>query len=404
MEHALHLVILLIATRLLGALFERWRQPSSMGEITAGILLALLAAVPLLTPLLGGLPTSPFLGVAAEFGIFFLLLFAGIEMRPQEIASHSGASFAVAAGGAAVPLVSGVALGMLFLPDTSLKFAQALLIGVALSISAIPVAVKVLGEMGMLHSRVGNTIVSAAVFDDIIGLILLALVISVIQTGNGLTGAQFGLLIGKILLFFAVTVPAGKYLLPMLIKWSNRSRIPAPDFSVLLIMAFGFAFFAEILGMDFILGPFMAGLFFEPDSIGETSYSRVKQSIQTATDGLLAPLFFASIGARIDLSAITAVPLFLAVLLAIAFLGKLIGAGIPARLAGLPARDAAAVGVGLSGRGAVELIIASIALEAGLFNHPDPIVANLFSALVITAIATTLLMPLGLRWVLHGRT
>jgi Kef-type K+ transport system membrane component KefB len=169
-------------------------------------------------------------------------------------------------------------------------------------------------------------------------------------------------------------------------------------------MALGFAVLAEALGMDFILGSFMAGLFFKAETVGEDPYAAVEKSLRDVTDGLLAPLFFASIGARVDLGAVQAIPVFLAALLTVAFLGKLIGAGVPARLAGLPARDAAAVGIGMSDRGAVTLVVASIALEAGLFNQPDELVANLFSALVIIAAVTAMVMPVALRAVLRTKT
>lgn len=397
MEHALHLLILILITRLFGELFERFRQPASVGEIFAGVFLVFVAAVPFASPIIGNLPHSPFLEITAEFGIFFLILYAGIEIRPSELVSHSWQSLAIALGGVIVPLISGFLLAWVFLPETSLRFAQAFFVGVALSISAVPVAVKVLGEAGVLHHPVGRAVVSAALFDDILGLFLLAVVLSVIKTGAGLEGLVILFLIGKIVVFFGVTISFGYFLTPRIIRAASRFQIPAPEFSALLIIAFGFALFAEALGMDFILGSFMAGLFFDPKTIGEEAYGRVKSTIRMATDGLLAPLFFASIGARIDMSAVTTVPVFLAALLLIAFFGKLIGAGVPARLSGLSTRESAAVGIGLSGRGAVELIIASIALEAGLFNQPHPIVANLFSALVITAVVTTIIMPFGLR-------
>lgn len=400
MEHALHLLILILATRLFGELFERFRQPASIGEICAGVVLAMLAAKPLAAPLIGGLPQSLFLEVAAEYGIFLLVLFAGIEVQPREITANSGRSLAVALGGALLPLVSGFALAWLFLPVTPLKFAQALLVGVAMSISAIPVAVKVLEEMNLLHTAVGNTIVSAAIFDDIIGLFLLAVVLSVIETGAGLDLSGVGSLAGKIAMFFLITVSFGRYVMPHLVRAAEGFRIPSPEFSVLLAVAFGFASLAESLGIDFILGAFIAGLFFEPHSVGANAHAQVKQTVQTLTNGLLGPLFFASIGARIDLSAITAIPVFLALLLTVAFLGKLLGGGIPARLTGLSTKEASAVGIGLSGRGAMELIIASIALEAGLFADSDPVVSNLFSALVLTAVVTTLMTPIGLRLVL----
>lgn len=122
--------------------------------------------------------------------------------------------------------------------------------------------------------------------------------------------------------------------------------------------------------MDFRSCPFMAGLFYGTDAAGKEAYSRVKKTLGDVTDGLLAPLFFVSIGARVDVAAVVALPGFLAALLTVVFLGKIVGAGVPARLAGLSSRDAAAVGIGMSGRGAVELVVVSIAHKAGLFDQP----------------------------------
>lgn len=401
MEHALHLILLLVLTRLGGALFEKVGQPASMGEIAAGIVLLPLAVLPFAPPLLVALPDSPFLEIAAEFGIFAVLLLAGIEMRPREIAAQSGAALGVAFGGVIVPLAGGFALAWAFLPDTPLKLAQALLVGVALAISAVPVAVKILMELQLLHRRVGEMIVSAAVLDDVMGLVLLAVVLSIIETGSVPNASTMLKLIGQVGLFFALTVGAGMLLEPTFYRWAARLPVPAPLFSALVVIALAYALLAEALGMDFILGPFVAGLFFDPDAVGDEGYASVRASMADLTNGLLAPFFFASIGARLDLGAVTAVPLFLTLLVVVAFLGKLVGAGVPARLAGLSAREATAVGVGMSGRGAVELVVASIALEAGLFAQPDILVGSLFSALVITAVLTTMLMPMALRAVLR---
>ena len=118
MEHALHLLLLLVVTRLFGELSERVGQPGSMGEMAAGIALALLAASPVAIPLVDSLPASPFLEIAADLGIFFLLLFAGIEMRPREIVGHSMGSLAVALGGVLLPLAAGFGLAWAFLPET----------------------------------------------------------------------------------------------------------------------------------------------------------------------------------------------------------------------------------------------------------------------------------------------
>lgn len=188
-------------------------------------------------------------------------------------------------------------------------------------------------------------IVSIAVLDDVMGLVLLAVVLSVIETGSVPDAGTVLILLGQVGPFLALTVGAGMFIEPGFYR-AGRLPVPAPLFSALVVVALAYAILAEALGMDFILGPFVAGLFFDPDAVGEDRYATVKASMEDLTSGLLGPLFFASIGVRLDLGAVAAVPVFLTLLLVVAFLGKLIGAGLPARLAGLPTREAAAVGVG----------------------------------------------------------
>ncbi|WP_420389501.1 cation:proton antiporter [Marinobacter sp.] len=400
MEHALHLLLIILAARLFGEAAVRLRQPALVGEIVAGMGLALLASTFAGIPALARLPDSPFLEIAAEFGIFFLLLYAGMEMRPAELAKNSGTSLAVAFGGMIVPLLAGFALAWVFLPETPFRSAQSLLVGVALSISAVPVTARLFQELGLLHERVGRTVMSAAIFDDVFGLVLMAVLVAIIESGDTLGMQATFWLLAQVGAFFAITITIGVYAYPLLGRLMGRFRIPAFQLSSLLVLALAYSMIAEAMGMDFILGPFMAGLFFDRKVIGKQQYAETRASVSALTDGLLGPLFFASIGVRLDLDAVVAIPGFLAALLLVAFLGKLLGAGIPARLAGLSNREAATVGIGLSGRGAVELIIASIALEAGLLDQPDTIVSNLFSAIVIVAVITTLVTPIVLRWML----
>ena len=128
----------------------------------------------------------------------------------------------------------------------------------------------------------------------------------------------------------------------------------------------------ELLDMHFIVGAFMAGLYFGQKTIDLKSYNRIKNAISAMTFGFLAPIFFAAIGFNLDFSVLTEAPVFVSLLILIAFLGKIIGAGGAARLFGFSRRDAANIGVGMSPRGAVELVIAGIALKAGLFATAKP--------------------------------
>ncbi len=391
----------------MGGIAARLHQPSSIGELLAGVVLAVgIAVLPFEAPLISGLGDSRGIEVIAEAGIFFLLLLAGLELEPAEIAAHSKESFAVAAGGMLLPLASGFALGWAVLPESDFKQAQALVIGIALSISAIPVAAKVFMELGLLHKPVGEIVIAAAVIDDVAGLLLLAIAAHMITAGSLPDLGAVVLLLGKLVVFFVVTIVIGAYGYKRIWAWLHLTRMPAVSLSTLVIMALAFGLLAEGLGLHFVLGPFVGGLFFEKASVGAAVYDRAGATIRTLTQAVLGPIFFASIGLRLDIQAVTVVPVFLAALVAVAFLGKLAGAGLPAYWSGLGVRNALAIGVGLSGRGAVELVIASIAEKSGVFAVGDgghPILANLFSALVITAVVTTLIVPIGLH-VLLGRS
>ena len=401
MELFAELLVLLLMTRALGEAAERLGQPASVGELSAGILLALIAAkFGQDLPFLDRLANSEALEYAANLGIFFLVLLAGVELDPKEILDNSAGAFVVALGGMALPLLGGLGLAWVFLPESELKQGQVLLVGVALSISAIPATVKVFTDLGLLHARVGETVISAAVFDDVLGLFLLAVLLAVLQTGRVPDLATLGLLLAKVGGFFAVTVALGAHVYPRVRRGLKLMQAAAMEFSALVAVALAYGFLAELLGLHWILGAFMAGLYFAPSRVGPAAYTEMKAILTALTSGILGPLFFTSIGLRVDLGTVIAVPLFLSLLIAVAFLGKVLGAGLPALWVGLGRREALAVGVGMSARGAVELVVISIAYEAGLFAAPgvsEPVVAHLFSSLILMAVVTTLLTPIILR-------
>ena len=406
MELFLPLFAILVVARLLGEVSLRFGQPQLLGEIGAGVLIGL--AAPWLAPLapsLGAIVQSVPVQLVAEFGIFFLILLVGIEMQPGEMRRASRSSLFVAIGGVVVPLAAGVALGFSFLPETPSQGAQALFIGVALSITAVAVAARVLNDFGLLHHPVGRTIIAAAVFDDILGLILLAVLTAVIATGTVPPLIDLLWLLIKVGLFFGATIGASRYLYPWAMRVLGAAESRAAGFTALLVVAFAFAVFAELMGMHFIMGAFVAGLFFEKRLVGASEYEGIRDGMGVFTNGLLAPVFFAAIGLHLNLSALWHVPGFLVVLILVAIGGKLIGGGVAARLSGMSPRDSTAVGIGMSGRGAVEIVVASIALQAGWFaqGQESPYVANLFSALVITAVVTTVATPLLLRLVVPPR-
>lgn len=405
MTLAIQLLLLLVAARLCGRLATLVGQPSAFGEILSGTLLALglgLFAIP--PTMLGELPQSPDIALVGEIGIFFLLLLAGIEMKPEEILEHSRESFWVALGGALLPFAAGFGFAWLILPESGFKLAQALIVGTGLAITAIPVAAEVLRELNLLHRPIGEVIIAAAIFDDVFGLILLAITTAVIGTGDFPSAPELGLLTLKVAAFFAIAIALGRYAVPAIWRRAIKVRARGIRLTTLLASAIGFSLLALAFDMHYVLGAFVAGLFFSPAVTGEAAYGRLKHIIETATFGFLAPIFFAWIGLQFSPAVFGEIPLVVAALILIALLGKIVGAGLPALWTGLDRREALAVGVGMTGRGAVELVVLSVALNAGVFaaDGDHPVVVNLFSALVATAVVTTLAMPLLLRWTLRG--
>jgi len=406
MEILYILLVLLVATRTFGELAVRVGQPALVGELLSGVFLGIVAHRYSGTmPVLAGLGENEVFLALADLGVFFLMLLAGLEMRVSDLARSSGSAFAIAAGGLLVPLLAGAALGWVVLPASPYFVPQVLFLGTALAITAVPVAVKVLLELGALETRSGQIIVSAAMFDDVLSLLLLSVLTALLQTGELPAPRDLAKLGASVLAFFAIVALLGFWVLPRLGQIFERVVGEELEFSLLVIVALGFALLAEIFGLHFIIGAFVAGLLFSRRTMSSEVFEDVQQKISGLTLGFLAPLFFASIGLHLDLGALVAVPGFVAVLLLIAVLGKLVGAGLPALGAGLSRREATVIGVGMSARGAVELIIADIALRAGLFSRPEPpppVVEHMFSAVVIMAIVTTLVAPVGLRALLGG--
>ena len=407
MEILYVLLVLLIATRAFGELAVRVGQPALVGELLAGVGLGIVVMHNQETfPVLSDLPENPVFKAITDLGIFFLMLMAGLELRPRKLAEASRHAVVVAVGGLVLPLGLGIGLGWWLLPESSLHFAQSLFLGVALAITAVPVSVGVLLSLGKLDTGVGRMIVSAAIVDDVLSLLLLALLTAVLQAGTLPEPSTLLLLVGKVGLFFALAVPAGLYVFPWLGRRITALHGDEFEFSFLLVAGLAYSVLAEALSMHFLIGAFLAGLFFVRRTIDEAAYDDVFAKVSALTHGFLAPVFFASIGIHLQTGALLDAPFFLAALLVAATVGKLAGAGVPAWLGGMGARDAAAVGIGMNARGAVELIVADVAFRAGLFalpEPPDPIVASMYSAVVITAIVTTLATPIGLKWLFSKR-
>ncbi len=402
------LLVLLLGARLFGEAAERLGQPAILGELTVGILAGVAIA---LFGIGDGAPlgwlrdaaVAPEFKFIADAGVFFLMLMAGIDLKPREIAQHGMRSFAVATGGVLLPLAAGTGFALMFLVPGELQLVQALFVGVTLAITAVPTVVKVLADMGLMHSKAGETIVAAAIFDDVLGLVLLAVLTALMQSGATPGAADLALLLGKVGLFFVITILLGVHVFPRISARLQVLQIASAEFGILMVVALAYALLAEALGMHWIMGAFMAGLYFEPQRVGARAYAEMRILVAGVTSGFLAPMFFVAMGLAVDLSAVAVAPVFCLGIIAIAVVTKLVGAGLPAYWAGLGARDAMAVGAGMTVRGGVGIAVIAVGIESGLFTDDGPNGAThaVTSALVVMAIVTTLLAPPLLKWILR---
>lgn len=408
MEVFLTLFLLLLSARACGEIAERLGQAASVGELLAGILLGVVI-IPFsgTFPVLGTMATMDVLDEVIAAGMFSLMLMAGIELRPGEMKKNVGLSFGVAVGGMVLPLALGYGFVQVAVPDHPLKGTIALLVGIALAISAVPTTIKVLSDFSLLHHDIGRTVIAAALFDDILGLALLAILVALMEYGTLPGLPVFAALIIKSALFFAITIGLGTRVYPHLHRRAQAFQTVAVEFSVLMLVALGYCLLAELLGIHWILGAFMAGLFFEPARVTHRAWLEMKLIVSAIAGGVLGPIFFASIGLKVDPTALFVIPGYVIALIALALVGKIIGAGLPALIGGLKPVEALSVGIGMSARGAVELIVLGIAVQAGFFVGLDghPVLQHLFSALVLATLVTTILTPILLRFLLarqHG--
>lgn len=399
------ILVLLIVTRTFGEISERLGQPALLGELLSGVCLGVLVHhYDQSFPVMAHLAKNEGFMAITDLGIFFLMLLGGMELQPVKLLKSSKGALVVAMFGMLFPFALGIGFGYVTLPESALRNSQILFLGTVMAVTAVPVSIKALMDLDQLNGQVGQLIVSAAVIDDILSLVLLAILTGILQTGSAPDLASLVLLLGKVVLFFAITGLFGHYLFPRIGAWLKKSQAKEFEFSMLLVAAMAYALLAEKLGMHFILGAFLAGLFFRKKTIDTKTFNAIMVKVEGLTSGLFAPIFFASIGLHLELNAFQEIPGFVLALILIACVGKVGGAGLSSRMVGLSVRESAAVGIGMNARGAVELIIADIALRAGMFSAPvpvPPVINYLFSAVVIMAIITTLMTPPTLKWALR---
>ncbi|WP_274307264.1 cation:proton antiporter [Solibacillus daqui] len=363
----LQIVLVLFATKFAGHLAARLGQPSVLGKILVGIILG--------PALLGWIHETELLTTFSQIGVLLLMFLAGLETDLQEMNKNKKAAIYVAFGGIIVPII----LGYFGSQYYGMSVGESIFIGLLLSATSVSISVQALRELGWLNSKEGSTLLGAAVLDDIVVVILIAIAMSVFAGSD----TNVGLLIGKKILFFAVLILISKWVIPHFIQLFTKFKVTESVLSAGLIICFGLSYFAEILGIAGIIGAFFAGI-----AIAQTKFKKeIEHKVEPIAYGIFVPFFFVSIGIAVSFDGIGDQVGFIFIFSIIAILSKFIGSGVGAKLAGFNTKSSMGVGAGMVSRGEVALILAAMGLESGLLP------ANYYTAMIIVVIVTTIVTP-----------
>jgi Kef-type K+ transport system membrane component KefB len=383
LETILTLCLLIFAAKGGGEIAQRLGVAAVVGELLAGVLLSptLLGSAELFGHRLVNINDT--VKVFAEIGAILLLFLIGLEMQFAQFRKTGRVALGAALGGIAVPFT----LGYYFVLLAGGTFHEALLIGAALTATSIAITVKTLYDMGRGTAEESRIIISAAVFDDVLGLVVLAVVLAIIQSG-GITLTDTLVIAAKAVLAWVLLTLAGIFVFSRIVTTTAPFiKTKGSKEALAVASCFGFAYIAGIAGLAPILGAFAAGM-----AIAETNLIKSIHKFIEKVNFMMAPLFFTVIGTQVNLASLDYTSLgFVAALFAIAVLSKVAGCGLPVYLSTGNAKSAAVVGVGMVSRGEVGLIITGIGATSGIFSP------ELFSAAVLVVLATTVLTPIVLK-------
>ena len=382
----LPLALVFCLAKFLGLVARKLSMPQVVGQIMAGLILGpcILNVINISDPSYG-------LSIRriAEIGVIMLMFSAGLGTDLKELLRVGPIAFLVALAGVFVPLAAGTGVYWLFGFDNGNRFYEALLIGTVLAATSVSITVQALKELGYLRSKVGNTILSAAIIDDIIGIIVLTFVITLSDSEGKGSHEGIGIIILKVALFFAITVGLG-FVIYRAFKWLEKRR---PHTRTIPIFAMGICFMLSYaaetyFGIAEITGAYAAGIIF--CQLKSAAY--IEEKIEVCLYMFFGPVFFASVGLKSNLKGMApSIIVFALVLTIVAMAAKVVGCGSMAKLCRYSKSDSLKVGVGMMTRGEVALIVTDKGITSGIISK------NMNFAVIPLVIISSLTAPIILK-------
>lgn len=405
----LELAVILVVAKTFGFLTKRYlKQPSVLGELIAGMVIGpyALGGIPL--PFLGGepffsipagatLPVTPELYGFATVASIVLLFLSGLETDLKTFLRFAGAGSLVGLGGVIATFLLGAGSAVLLLPGvTALTDPPALFLGIIATATSVGITARVLSDRRKLSSPEGVTILSAAVLDDVMGIILLAVVVGLVRSGDADAGVQWGS-VGRIALkavgFWLGSTVIGIILAPRLTRGLKNLK----DMEALAMIAFGLALLlaglSELAGLAMIIGAYVMGLALSSTDVAEDIRERLE-----GIYSFIVPMFFCVMGMLVDFSVFPSVFVYGLVYTVLGMTGKIVGCGVPALATGFNPRGALRIGVGMLPRGEVTLIMAGLGLSVGVLD------SGLFGVAVMSMFLSSLVAPPAIAAAFAGKS
>ena len=373
------IAIIIIFAKFFGLVARRCKAPQVVGEIVAGLLLG--------PSLLGWVKTNDFLTGIAEIGVILLMFSAGLETSIPQLKKTGVKSTLIACAGVFLPLICGTILYMCFYGFDKIgsdQFFHALFVGTILTATSVSITVQALKELGKLTDEVGTTVLSAAIIDDVIGILVLTVVISFRDPSNKISDVLLRT-VGFFVLAFIVGIILYKVMKWIDKRYPHTQRIPI----IGLAIALAFSYIADkYFGIADITGAYVAGVILS--SLDDSKYIDRKMDVNSYM--IFGPVFFVSIGLQTDIKSLDMTILLFSVgFVLVGLLSKVIGCGLMSRLCGYRGMDTLKIGVGMMTRGEVALIVSRKGLDVGLLD------SRYFTSVILLIIVSSVLTPIVLK-------
>lgn len=380
-----NLLLILLIAWISGRLVSRLGYPPVLGELAAGIVFG-----PAMLGIIHGDEGTVVLG---QLGVMLMMVYIGMSIDLQELMQSFNTAIVGMVGGFIAPFALGYGAMLALGYDGN----AALIVGCIITATTLAVVPRLVMDLNLLDKRIGQTLAGIALLSVAVTLIAFALVKSVVEAGSVEMGA-LAVVLGKVVIFLIVAIGVGLWGFPWFKSVLRRVGLPGREAAFTLVILIGLAYsvLSEVTGLVLILGSFLAGVFLTANTFEEGIFEQVKSAMKDASLGFLTPVFFVATGFDVSLSIFTENLPLLLLILGAAMGGKVLGGALSYLVSGRDWREGLVVGIGMNGRGGIDIVMSGIALQIGVVD------SEVFTALILTiflsTLSVTILLKIGANW------